>query len=114
MSIPYARPPAGLPVVVVGGGLSGLAAAVSLAVQGVRVTVLEQRPRAGGRAYSFTDPRTNESIDNGQHALIAGYTRTMNFLQIIGTRALVSEQPRPVLSVHHPTKGFREFRLPAL
>ena len=43
MSDPRAR------VVVVGGGLAGLAAALEAADRGASVTLLERRPRLGGR-----------------------------------------------------------------
>jgi phytoene desaturase len=42
-------------VVVVGAGLGGLAAALRLQGLGCEVTVLEQRPRPGGRAYQLRD-----------------------------------------------------------
>lgn len=102
------------PVVVVGGGLSGLAAAVELTVQRIPVVLYEQRPRLGGRAYSFPDETTGDVIDNGQHVLIAGYDRTIHFLERIGTRHLLSIQEQPILYLHHPTRGLCEFRLPAL
>ena len=102
------------PVVIVGGGLSGLAAAVDLVAAGVPVLLLEQRPAAGGRACSYTDPATGDTIDNGQHVLIAGYARTFAYLDRIGARHLTATQPRPVLPFHHPDRGFLEFRLPAL
>jgi squalene-associated FAD-dependent desaturase len=98
-------------VVIVGAGLSGLAAAVHLASRGIRVTVLEQKPAPGGRAYSFRDKITGDTIDNGQHVLIAGYDRTMQFLDTIGTKELLRIQPHPVLRFHHPVRGFCEFRL---
>src|SRR5436309_7852378 len=101
-------------VVIVGGGLSGLAAGVALISRGVRVTILEQKPVLGGRAYSFRDSVTGDTIDNGQHVLIAGYERTMEFLEAIGTRHLLRIQPVPSLLFHHPERGFREFRLPLL
>jgi len=41
-------------VVVVGGGLSGLSAAVSAADAGWAVTLLEARARLGGATHSFT------------------------------------------------------------
>jgi squalene-associated FAD-dependent desaturase len=102
------------PVVVVGGGFSGLAAGVCLASRGVPVLVLEQKRHAGGRAYSFRDAETGETVDNGQHVLIAGYDRTLEFLETIGSRHLVAVQQRPTLVFHHPELGFRSFTLPKL
>ncbi len=101
-------------VVIVGGGLSGLAAGVEFASRGIGVTLLEQKPALGGRAYSFTDGITGDTIDNGQHVLIAGYDRTMHFLETIGTLNLLRVQPVPLLLFHHPLRGFHEFRLPLL
>jgi squalene-associated FAD-dependent desaturase len=102
------------PVVVVGGGLSGLAAAVSLSSRRIPVLLLEQRKSPGGRASSFVDESTGTVIDNGQHVLIAGYSRTMEFLGTIGARGLVAVQPVPELLFHHPVRGFCSFRLPLL
>ena len=102
------------PVVVVGGGLSGLAAAVRLTSHGVPPLLLEQRPYLGGRAYSFVDESTGTVIDNGQHVLIAGYSRTMAFLDLIGTHHLLAVQDIPELPFHHPSRGFCTFGLPRL
>ena len=102
------------PVVIVGAGLSGLAAAVRLAINRIPVTVLEQKPVPGGRAYSYTDAATGEKVDNGQHAMIAGYARTLAFLDTIGTRHLLYVQPRPVLPFHHPGRGFQTMAFPRL
>jgi squalene-associated FAD-dependent desaturase len=102
------------PIVIVGGGLSGLAAGVWLSRRRIPVLVLEQKPFPGGRAYSFTDAATGETVDNGQHVLIAGYDATMRFLADLGTRHLLATQPRPLLVLHHPEKGFRRLRFPAL
>ena len=102
------------PVVIVGGGLSGLAAAVYLSSRRIPVLLLEQRRFLGGRAYSFVDESTGTVIDNGQHVLIAGYTRTMEFLGTIGTRGRLAVQSAPELVFHHPERGFCSFRLPLL
>ena len=101
-------------VIIVGGGVSGLAAGVLLTTQGVMVTVLEQKPALGGRAYSYTDAVTGDVVDNGQHVLIAGYERTMHFLDIIGAREFLTIQKTPLLCFHVAERGFREFRLPPL
>jgi len=70
--------------VVIGAGFAGLSAAVALAQRGARVTVLEGKPALGGRAYSFTDPDTDDFVDNGQHVLMGCYGETLDFLKQIG------------------------------
>jgi hydroxysqualene dehydroxylase len=102
------------PVVIVGGGLSGLAAAVHLAGAGIPVHLLEQRATLGGRARSYVDATTGVEVDNGQHLLIAGYAQTLAFLERMGTRHLVDVQPAPALPFHHPERGFVELRVPLL
>ena len=54
--------------IVVGGGLSGIAAALRLADSGATVQLVEGRPRLGGAAFSFR--RRDLSIDNGQHVFL--------------------------------------------
>jgi squalene-associated FAD-dependent desaturase len=66
-------------VVVVGGGLAGLAAAAALSAADVRVTVLEARRRAGGRAASFEDPVAGGLVDACQHVAMGCCT---NFLDL--------------------------------
>ncbi|AFH49628.1 Phytoene dehydrogenase [Ignavibacterium album JCM 16511] len=70
-------------VLVIGGGLAGLSAAVYLSKNKFRVTLLEASPKVGGRVYSFIDEKTNTEIDNGQHILMGCYTDTLNFLRVI-------------------------------
>ncbi|HUR21584.1 MAG TPA: FAD-dependent oxidoreductase, partial [Vicinamibacterales bacterium] len=72
-------------VAVIGAGCAGLAAAVRLASQGVRVAVFEEAPRLGGRATAFTDKESGLRLDNGQHALFGCYRETYDFLRVIGT-----------------------------
>jgi squalene-associated FAD-dependent desaturase len=80
-------------VVVIGGGVAGLAAAVSLAERGAAVVVVEARPRLGGRASSVVDPATGETVDNGQHILMGCYRETFAFLRRIGAMSCVRVQP---------------------
>lgn len=68
-----------------GAGWAGLSCAVRLAQAGYRVTVLEAGKRLGGRASSFHDSKTGDSIDNGQHLLMGCYTESLEFLKTIGT-----------------------------
>ncbi|MFP4145959.1 MAG: hydroxysqualene dehydroxylase HpnE [Phycisphaeraceae bacterium] len=71
-------------VVVLGGGLAGLAAAVRLAEHGLPVTLVETRKKLGGRATSFTDPATGDTLDNCQHVLMRGCTNLIDFYQRLG------------------------------
>ena len=71
-------------VLILGGGFAGLACAVALAEKGVKVRVLEKKPRLGGRAFSFDDEHGG-SVDNGQHLFMGCYRATRRFLTAIGT-----------------------------
>ena len=79
-------------VIVVGAGCAGLSAAVRLASRGTRVLVLEAKARLGGRATSFPDRDTGETVDNGQHILLGCYTDTFEFLGSIGALGHVRAQ----------------------
>ena len=65
-------------IVILGGGFAGLSAATALAQKGFAVTVVEGRQILGGRAFSFTDPETGDSIDNGQHLFMGCYHQTVS------------------------------------
>jgi len=80
-------------VVVIGAGFAGLSAAVRLTDAGLKVVVLEQAPRLGGRATAFTDKTTGDRVDNGQHALFGCYRETYAFLRAIGTAHLAPLDP---------------------
>lgn len=71
-------------VLIVGGGLAGIAAAVALARQNVPVTLLESRDRLGGRASSFTDKTTGELIDNCQHVTMGCCTNFRHLMETLG------------------------------
>ncbi|WP_405407786.1 hydroxysqualene dehydroxylase HpnE [Streptomyces sp. NBC_01124] len=78
--------------VVVGGGLAGVTTALALADAGVRVTLLEGRPRLGGLAFSFQ--RGDLTVDNGQHVYLRCCTAYRWFLDRIGGAALAPVQER--------------------
>ncbi|MBV9016011.1 MAG: NAD(P)-binding protein, partial [Alphaproteobacteria bacterium] len=59
---------------IVGAGVAGLAAAVTLAAGGYRVSLYEASQHAGGRCRSFFDPELGCRIDNGNHLLLAANT----------------------------------------
>src|SRR5262245_46097204 len=55
-----------LNVAVVGGGISGIRAALTLARAGCRVVLYEKNRHLGGRVFSFRTPDFGE-VDIGQH-----------------------------------------------
>lgn len=71
-------------VVVIGGGLAGMAASVALADAGASVTLLEARRTLGGRAGSFEDPQSGETLDNCQHVTLGCCTNLADFYRRIG------------------------------
>src|SRR5262245_42611574 len=83
---PSSRRETGAParIVVIGGGLGGMSAAVGLAQAGVNVTLLEARRSLGGRAGSSDDPQTGETLDNCQHVLLGCCTNLIDFYRRIG------------------------------
>jgi phytoene dehydrogenase-like protein len=76
-------------VIVVGGGLAGMAAAVALESAGAQVTLLESRKTLGGRAGSFEDPQTGEILDNCQHVLLGCCTNLLDFYRRLGVEHLI-------------------------
>ena len=75
-------------LIIIGGGLAGLAAAAALAGRGVHVILLESRPRLGGRASSFTDPASGSEIDNCQHVSMGCCTNLADFCRRVGIAEL--------------------------
>jgi len=74
-------------VAIVGGGLAGLAAAVALAGD-CRVELFESRRSLGGRAGSFRDPATGETIDHCQHVSMGCCTNLADFSRRVGIDGL--------------------------
>ena len=101
-------------VVVVGGGLAGITAALDCAEAGAEVTLVEVRRRLGGAAYSVE--RDGLHMDNGQHVFLRCCTAYRGLLERLGSSGLVSLQPRleiPVLAPGRDPYLLRRGRLPA-
>jgi len=78
-------------VLIAGGGLAGLSAAVALGSAGFEVEGFEARPFAGGRATSYAPPASDsggecELIDNCQHILLRCCGNLLDFYARLGVR----------------------------
>lgn len=88
-------------VVVVGGGLAGLSAAIACADGGSQVTLFEGRPRLGGATWSFE--RNGLSFDNGQHVYMRCCTAYRRFLDRLGVASDAPLQERLAIPVLKPS-----------
>ncbi len=101
-------------VLIIGGGLAGLAAAVGLAGQGVKVKLMESRPRLGGRASSFVDRETGATIDNCQHVVMGCCTNYFHFCKTIGIDHLFrTERELYFIASDNKVNRFAAGKLPA-
>jgi squalene-associated FAD-dependent desaturase len=100
-------------VVVIGGGLAGISAAVELAEAGLEVTLVEARPWLGGATCSFA--RRGLTIDNGQHVFLRCCVAYRDLLAKLGGTSSCSVQDRLDLTVLSPEgqATLRRSRLPA-
>ncbi len=101
-------------VIIVGGGLAGLTAAVDLSSRGISALVLEQRPHLGGRTYSFVDEATGDMVDNGQHLMMGCYHATRWLLSTIGSDRLATLQPNLHIDFLHPVSGLSALHCPGI
>jgi squalene-associated FAD-dependent desaturase len=101
-------------VLVIGGGLAGITAALDCAAAGASVTLLEVRRRLGGAAYSVQ--RGGLEMDNGQHVFLRCCTAYRALLRRLGSERHVSVQPRleiPILRPGAPRTRLGRSSLPA-
>jgi protoporphyrinogen oxidase len=83
---------------IIGAGLAGLAAAVSLAKRGTRVAVHEATAYAGGRCRSYHDTALGMEIDNGNHLLLSANHAALAFLRDVGAEGLSARAARSSIS----------------
>jgi uncharacterized protein with NAD-binding domain and iron-sulfur cluster len=100
-------------VVVIGGGLAGITAAIALAQAKHEVTLLEAKPRLGGATMSFN--RDGLVIDTGQHIFLRCCTAYRGLLDRLGMTAQAPLQPRFDVTVLAPGKRavMKRRRIPA-
>ncbi len=77
------------------------------------MTVLEAAPALGGRARSFVERSTGDSVDNGQHALMGCYHEFLALLTRIGRRGALWESELDV-PLWDAARGVQRLACPAL
>ena len=87
-------------IVVIGGGLAGITAAIALSETGADVTLAEARPRLGGATTSFS--RGGLMVDNGQHVFLRCCVAYRGLLARLGMTGAVSLQDRFDVTVLAP------------
>jgi len=68
-------------VAIIGGGYAGMAAAVTLAQNGIKTTVFEAGKTLGGRARQVM--LNGICLDNGQHLLLGAYSETLRLVELV-------------------------------
>ena len=75
-------------VLILGAGAAGLAAARDLSHAGLRVTVIEARPRVGGRILTLHDPRSPIPLELGAEFIHGASAETLPLAQAAGLAVL--------------------------
>ncbi len=88
-------------VIILGGGMAGLSAAMRLRRHAGALTLLESSPKFGGRCYSFTPREGWGEIDNGQHVLMGCCASTLAYLADCDTADLLDRRRGLALSFVH-------------
>ncbi len=107
-------------VVIVGGGLAGIAAASALSSfapssgKKFEITLLESRPQLGGRATSYVDRETGETIDNCQHVSMGCCTNLRHLCRELGIdTAFQTEEQLEFIAPDGRRTSFKADRIPA-
>jgi squalene-associated FAD-dependent desaturase len=101
-------------VLVVGGGLAGITAAIRLADAACAVTLVEAKPKLGGLTHSFR--RGDLDVDNGQHVFMRCCTAYRALLDRLGVTDKTMLQERldvPLRHVDGRVARLRRNNLPA-
>ena len=101
-------PSAARRVVVIGGGIAGLAAATELAARHFDVTLLERAAQLGGKLTAWTVQALGEEfpVEHGFHGFFAQYYNLRALLDAAGVTDLAPSPGYPVLFADRPPETF--------
>ena len=92
-------------IAIIGGGLTGLTAAIRAAELGHHVDLYEAAPELGGRTRSFFHQPSQTWVDHGPHLLIGVYERTLHLLKQIDALKNTAWQDSLELPLWDETRG---------
>ncbi|HEY4520178.1 MAG TPA: FAD-dependent oxidoreductase [Candidatus Paceibacterota bacterium] len=97
-------------IIIIGGGLAGLALATELVDEGLNVMVLEKHQRLGGRASNTFDRKMDEPVPIGPHVFVTAYNNFRRFLGNIESEHSISWERKIFIEiVYH--KQHHQFRI---
>lgn len=101
-------------VVIIGGGIAGLAAGAALKGSGLKVVVCEAGQQLGGRARSWRDEASGDVVDLGPHILHSYYGNMLALLDRLGTldQVVWDHSQLTTLAVPPPAFTMKLWRLP--
>ncbi len=99
-------------VLIVGGGLAGLATAADLAEAGARVTMLEKRAVLGGKVSSWQDA-DGDPVESGLHVFFGSYTHLLALMRRVGAFGHIGWKAHTIY-VAQPGGTAATFRFPDL
>jgi squalene-associated FAD-dependent desaturase len=102
-----------MPVIIIGAGWSGLAAAIELSRANIQVTLIEAARSAGGRARRV---ETQDMVfDNGQHLMLGAYSELLRLLRVLGVSEGQALRRRPLcLEMRSPRDDMLRLAFPSL
>ncbi len=74
------------PVIIIGGGIAGLTAALRCAERGLKVIIFERDAVPGGRIRAVRPAADLPPVDWGQHLMIGAYRATLKLADDVGSR----------------------------
>ena len=86
-------------IVVIGGGVAGVSAAIELAERGMRVTLLEAADTLGGKVKGWRDAE-GYSIEHGLHGWWMDYTNFRDLIARVGITSNLTEPIGPFTVIH--------------
>ena len=99
-------------VLVVGGGLAGIAAAATLAERGVSVTLREKHHYLGGKVAAWSEVLADgepAEIEHGFHAFFGNYYNLRDFLDRVGVSEHLRPTPDYEIMALEPGEGVKRY-----